>query len=200
MPNGGQEDEKESSFQGIEPLKSQNFTIHGKRTSMRLEPTMWSALAEIAEREGMLVNDLFTLIKDRMEEQERRRQVALQAAGLPLPETRPAKEAKEGKDKKDSKDVTTLSSAVRVFITAYFRHACTDNSHHGAGHGQGNPFIGTPFEGLEGTDDGGKPPDSESSPSGGGGGGPPAGRSGRSRRGRGASNLAAVMVPPGRSG
>ncbi|MBP2300457.1 ribbon-helix-helix domain-containing protein [Azospirillum picis] len=111
-----------SSGMGVEPLKSQNIMIGGHRTSMRLEPTMWDALEEIGRREGFTVNRLCTQIKERIEEQARRR-------GMMPDET----------------DVT-LTSAVRVFIASYFRRACTEDGHLRAGHGGNDPFAGTPFE------------------------------------------------------
>ncbi|KAA0681768.1 hypothetical protein DS843_08280 [Roseomonas genomospecies 6] len=106
----------------VEPLKSMNIMIAGRRTSMRLEPTMWDALEDIARREGLTVNGLCTLIKDRLDEQLRRRGPAT-----------------------DNSEVT-LTSAVRVFIAAYFRRACTEDGHFRAGHGGGDPFVGTPFD------------------------------------------------------
>ena len=106
----------------VEPLKSMNIMIAGRRTSMRLEPTMWDALEDIARREGLTVNGLCTLIKDRLDEQLRRRGPAT-----------------------DNSEVT-LTSAVRVFIAAYFRRACTEDGHVRAGHGGGDPFVGTPFD------------------------------------------------------
>ncbi|MDQ2103169.1 ribbon-helix-helix domain-containing protein [Azospirillum isscasi] len=99
-----------------------NIMIAGRRTSMRLEPTMWDALEDIARREGLTVNGLCTQIKDRLEEQIRRR-------------------GPTG----DNSEVT-LTSAVRVFIAAYFRRACTEDGHVQAGHGGGDPFVGTPFD------------------------------------------------------
>jgi len=110
------------SKHGVEPLKSQNIMIGGHRTSMRLEPSMWDALEDIGRREALSVNKLCTSIKERIEEQARRR-------GIPT----------------DESDVT-LTSAVRVFIAAYYRRACTEDGHVRAGHGGSDPFIGTPFE------------------------------------------------------
>lgn len=106
----------------VEPLKSMNIMIAGRRTSMRLEPTMWDALEDIARREGLTVNGLCTLIKDRLDEQIRRRGPGADNAEV------------------------TLTSAVRVFIAAYFRRACTEDGHVKAGHGGGDPFVGTPFD------------------------------------------------------
>ncbi|MBP2230244.1 putative DNA-binding ribbon-helix-helix protein [Azospirillum agricola] len=107
---------------GVEPLKSQNIMIGGHRTSMRLEPSMWDALEDIGRREGLTVNRLCTSIKERIEEQARRR-------GVPPDEAE-----------------VTLTSAVRVFIAAYYRRACTEDGHIRAGHGGSDPFLGTPFE------------------------------------------------------
>jgi predicted DNA-binding ribbon-helix-helix protein len=46
-------------------LVSRNVTVDGKRTSLRLEPLMWDALAEIAQRENRHVNELVTLVEQR---------------------------------------------------------------------------------------------------------------------------------------
>lgn len=115
---------------GIAPLKSMNIMLDGHRTSMRLEPSMWNALEEIARREGMSINDICSRIKNRLDEQNRRKGLA-----------------------SDSSDVT-LTSAVRTFIVSYFRNAQTEDGHVRAGHGRGgDPFVGTPFE-LPPDDDG----------------------------------------------
>jgi predicted DNA-binding ribbon-helix-helix protein len=110
------------SHGGVEPLRSQNIMIGGHRTSMRLEPSMWDALEDIGRREGMTVNRLCTQIKERIEEQARRKGI-----------------------KPEDADVT-LTSAVRVFIASYYRRACTEDGHQRAGHGGSDPFVGTPFE------------------------------------------------------
>lgn len=39
-------------------LVSRNVVVAGRRTSMRLEPEMWRALAEIGAAEGLGLNDL----------------------------------------------------------------------------------------------------------------------------------------------
>lgn len=43
-------------------LVSRNVTIDGHRTSVRLEPEMWTALREIAKREKCSIHDICTLI------------------------------------------------------------------------------------------------------------------------------------------
>jgi predicted DNA-binding ribbon-helix-helix protein len=69
-------------------LKSGNVVVNGHRTSIRLEPEMWSALSEIAGMEGLRVNQLVSQV---------------------------ASNARTG----------SLTSAVRVFIMAYFRTKAT---------------------------------------------------------------------------
>ena len=46
-------------------LVSRNITISGRRTSVRLEPEMWTALREIAKRENCTIHDICTLISMR---------------------------------------------------------------------------------------------------------------------------------------
>lgn len=43
-------------------LVSRNITIQDKRTSVRLEPEMWIALKDIANREECTIHDICTLI------------------------------------------------------------------------------------------------------------------------------------------
>ncbi|MBI1779328.1 MAG: ribbon-helix-helix domain-containing protein [Proteobacteria bacterium] len=43
-------------------LLSRNIVVSGHRTSMRLEPDMWRALADIAEREGRSLHELCTMV------------------------------------------------------------------------------------------------------------------------------------------
>lgn len=45
-------------------LVSRNVTIHGKRTSMRLEPAMWDALIEISRREKLSLHQICTMVAD----------------------------------------------------------------------------------------------------------------------------------------
>ncbi|WP_445681024.1 ribbon-helix-helix domain-containing protein [Radicibacter daui] len=49
-------------------LISRNIHVGRRRTSMRLEATMWDAFYEISEREGMSVDQLCTLIDRRRSE------------------------------------------------------------------------------------------------------------------------------------
>ena len=49
-------------------LISRNVTVNGRRTSLRLEPSMWDALAEIARRENMTIHQLCTQVDLRRHE------------------------------------------------------------------------------------------------------------------------------------
>ncbi|HYD65099.1 ribbon-helix-helix domain-containing protein [Azospirillum sp.] len=126
----------------VSGLQSRNIMVGGHRTSMRLEPSMWDALDDIAKREGLTVHELCTRIKERIEQQAKLRDDA-------------------------DEDKVTLTSAVRVLIAMYYRRASTDEGHSRAGHGEGDPFAGTPFavspreDGDPPTDEGGEPPGGE---------------------------------------
>lgn len=37
---------------------SRYFTVHGRRTTVRLDPVMWQAVEQIAEREALTVDDI----------------------------------------------------------------------------------------------------------------------------------------------
>lgn len=50
-------------------LVSRNITVNKRRTSVRLEPEMWSALREIAKRESCSIHDICTLVGLRKHEQ-----------------------------------------------------------------------------------------------------------------------------------
>ncbi|MHA1598122.1 MAG: ribbon-helix-helix domain-containing protein [Alphaproteobacteria bacterium] len=43
-------------------LVSRNVTINGRRTSLRMEKSIWDALGEICQREAVGIHDLCTLI------------------------------------------------------------------------------------------------------------------------------------------
>ena len=53
----------EKSSERKTTLINRNITVMGKRTSVRLEPTMWEALHEIADREQCSIHDICSLIK-----------------------------------------------------------------------------------------------------------------------------------------
>lgn len=44
-------------------LVNRNVTIRGRRTSLRLEPAMWDALHEVAQREGASVHDICSRVE-----------------------------------------------------------------------------------------------------------------------------------------
>jgi predicted DNA-binding ribbon-helix-helix protein len=45
-------------------LISKNVTIHGKRTSVRLEPEMWQAINEIAKRQRCTIHRICSIVQD----------------------------------------------------------------------------------------------------------------------------------------
>lgn len=51
--------------EGQSTLVSRNITVLGRRTSVRLEPEMWTALREIARRESCKIHDICSLIQMR---------------------------------------------------------------------------------------------------------------------------------------
>jgi predicted DNA-binding ribbon-helix-helix protein len=44
-------------------LVNRNVTIRGRRTSLRLEPAMWDALHEVAQREGASVHEICSRVE-----------------------------------------------------------------------------------------------------------------------------------------
>lgn len=101
---------------GPASLTSRTMTVSGQAVTLRLEPSYWEALDEIAQREDLTSEELCADIKDRMDHQPRR------APGV------------------------SLANAVRVFVVGYYRQAATERGHARAGHGRGDPFICTPFD------------------------------------------------------
>jgi len=53
---------------GNSSLVARNIRVSGRRTSVRLEPSMWEALQEVAAREGKPINELVTQIDERRAE------------------------------------------------------------------------------------------------------------------------------------
>lgn len=49
-------------------LVSRNITVLGRRTSIRLEPEMWTALRSIADREKCSIHDICSLVSVRKKE------------------------------------------------------------------------------------------------------------------------------------
>lgn len=85
---------------------------NGHRTSLRLEASIWSALADICSLENKSVNDVCDIINTRMAAQ-RDRQVV------------------------NGDRSRSFSSAVRLFVLAYYRRVSTEEGHLSAGHGDG---------------------------------------------------------------
>lgn len=50
---------------GSSTLVIRNVVVLGKRTSLRMEPEMWDALADVAAREGHNIHDICTSIVER---------------------------------------------------------------------------------------------------------------------------------------
>ena len=57
--NASKEESCDDTYREIQSsLVSRNITIFGRRTSVRLEPEMWVALNDIANRERCSVHDI----------------------------------------------------------------------------------------------------------------------------------------------
>lgn len=108
---------------GVASLTPRTVKLSGRDVSIRLEPSYWEGLDEICQREDLTVEELCGDVRDRMEQQGRR---ASQAG-------------------------VSLANALRVFVVGYFRQAATERGHARAGHGQGRPFIATPFDTVPAT-------------------------------------------------
>lgn len=54
--------EHQNSPEHRSTLVSRNLTILGRRTSVRLEPEMWSALKDVAQRENATIHSICSLI------------------------------------------------------------------------------------------------------------------------------------------
>ncbi|WP_044553123.1 ribbon-helix-helix domain-containing protein [Azospirillum lipoferum] len=108
---------------GVASLALRTLKLSGRDVSIRLEPSYWEGLDEICQREDLTVEELCGDVRDRMEQQGRR---ASQAG-------------------------VSLANALRVFVVGYFRQAATERGHARAGHGQGRPFIATPFDTIPAT-------------------------------------------------
>lgn len=81
-----------------------------------LEPFLWEALADIAKREGRSVEDLCDLVRERT--------AAIARRGDRAPDDAPQ----------------PLASALRIYITGYYRRACEGGEEVSA-----DPFAGTPL-------------------------------------------------------
>ena len=118
MSSEGNRKSSVDQFTGVASLTSRTLKLSGRDVTIRLEPSYWEGLEEICRREDLTVEDLCYDVRDRMEQQGRR---ASQAG-------------------------VSLANALRVFVVGSFRQAATERAHARAGHGQGRPFIATPFD------------------------------------------------------
>ncbi|HYH20082.1 MAG TPA: ribbon-helix-helix domain-containing protein [Azospirillum sp.] len=107
---------------GVGPLTSRTVSIEGRPTQVRLEPSYWEALDDICRREDLAIDELFTDLQFRLDQQTRR-------------VTRP-------------NSTVSIANAARVFIVGYYRQAATETGHNRAGHGRGDPLNSTPFAGT----------------------------------------------------
>lgn len=57
------QEQSENTTETKSTLVSRNITVLNRRTSVRLEPEMWSALKEIARREQCRIHDICSLIQ-----------------------------------------------------------------------------------------------------------------------------------------
>lgn len=54
--------DKSQDMESRSSLVSRNITVLGKRTSIRLEPEMWRAVKDIAQREKCTIHDVCSLV------------------------------------------------------------------------------------------------------------------------------------------
>ena len=118
MSSEGNRKSRVDQSTGVASLTSRTLKLSGRDVTIKLEPSYWEGLEEICRREDLTVDELCYDVRDRMEQQGRR---STQAG-------------------------VSLANALRVFVVGYFRQAATERGHARAGHGQGRPFIATPFD------------------------------------------------------
>jgi len=117
MPERRTQTRRTNPSAGASPLVSRTVRIAGQSRQIRIEPSYWEALEEIAGRERVSVDELCTDLKERLDAQ-----VSQGETGV------------------------SLANAVRVFVVGYFRQAATEMGHSRAGHGRGDPLVSTPFD------------------------------------------------------
>lgn len=119
MGSNGAPANNDTNPPGVGPLTSRTIDIDGQPTHVRLEPSYWEALDDICQREGLAIDELFSDLRFRLEQQTRR-------------VSRPH-------------STVSIANAARVFIVGYYRQAATETGHSRAGHGRGDPLNATPF-------------------------------------------------------
>ncbi|WP_042691986.1 ribbon-helix-helix domain-containing protein [Azospirillum sp. B506] len=120
MSSGGNSKSRIDQSTGVASLASRTLKLSGRDVPIRLEPSYWEGLDEICRREDLTVDELCDDVRNRMEQLARR----------------------------SSRSGVSLANALRVFVVGYFRQAATERGHARAGHGQGRPFIATPFDAV----------------------------------------------------
>lgn len=125
MSSDGNKATRSNQSSSVASLVTRTLTLSGREVPIRLEPSYWEGLEEICRREELTTEELCADIQDRMQQQSRR-------------------SAQIG---------VSLANAMRVFVVGYFRQAATERGHARAGHGQGRPFISTPFDTVPATSD-----------------------------------------------
>lgn len=65
MPPRSKRFTSEEIPEGTSTLVIRNVIVLGKRTSLRMEPEMWDALSDVAQREGHSLHDICTRIVER---------------------------------------------------------------------------------------------------------------------------------------
>ena len=118
MSSEGNRKSRVDQSTGVASLTSRTLKLSGRDVTIKLEPSYWEGLEEICRREDLTVDELCYDVRVRMERQGRR----------------------------SSQAGVSLANALRVFVVGYFRQAATERGHARAGHGQGRPFIATPFD------------------------------------------------------
>ncbi|RUQ74467.1 hypothetical protein EJ913_05290 [Azospirillum doebereinerae] len=120
MSNEGQRAGRNNQTRSVSSLVARSLHPDGHAVQVRLELSYWEGLDEICRREDLTPDELCADVQERMNQQSRR----------------------------GAQPGVSLANALRVFVVGYFRQAATERGHARAGHGQGDPFVSTPFDSL----------------------------------------------------
>ena len=102
-------------------LCSRNVVVAGHRTSVRLEPEVWDALADICRREEVLLNELCTRI-DRRRRAQIARALAKKTRRAKVPRGGKAGGGKPGAGRRSEPvGQPSLTSAIGVYALLYYR-------------------------------------------------------------------------------
>lgn len=102
---------------GIARLILRTVMVGRNVERIRLEASYWDALDEICEREDLTLQELCLDLRDRLS------------------------------DTANGQSPPSMANGIRVFIVGYYRKSATETGHDRAGHGRGDPFQSTPFDG-----------------------------------------------------